>query len=169
MSRHSPRPVSESEVIVRFVFSPLHVTKKGDLKPSLFSQIATNGCSVQRDDVATNDELINFVRSFLLAKSNRAWIGVVSSSCDAIRAISAPTGDNLRAICVYDTGEPHNQAHAEMFQTRHVNQANEADALEVRRSLLAAFGDGSIGNRQTYKQGAIWNSLSPELQARKLK
>ena len=123
---------------------------------------------MQRDDVATDDELIAFVRSFLLAKENRAWIGVVSSSCDSIRAISAPAGKK-RAVCVYDTAESHNQAHAEMFQTRHVSQASEADALEVRRSLFAAFGNGAIGDRQMYKQGAIWNGLSAELQARKPK
>lgn len=166
MSTHSARPVEDSEVISRFVFSPVHVTKKGELKPSLFSQVATNGCSVQRDDVATNDELLNFIRSFLLGKDNRVWIGVVSGICGAVRAISVPAGRNLRAICVYDTAESHNPAHSEMFQTGHVNQADEADALEVRRKLLEAFGNGAIGDRRAYKQGVIWNGLSPELQAR---
>ena len=164
MSAHSPGPVGASESIARFVIDPLHVTRAGNLKPSLFSHVATKGCSVQRDSIASTGELTAFIRSFLEGDQRFIWLGVVAANCDAVRNLLLPDEQaRLRAVCVYDTAERDNPAHAEMCQTRHIQ---EADAIELRRQLFAIFGDGPIIGRQAYKHGAVWNALPQELRDR---
>jgi len=160
MSRYSPRPVTGDERIVRFVFAPIHIGKSG-LKPSLFSHAENKGCSVQRASIATDDELVRFVRTFLEQNVKCIWYGVVSALCSDIRAISAPTEKPRdRAVCVYDTAEAQNRAHAEICQARNFT---EADPIEVRRELLRLFGDGVIIDRQTYRAGGVWNAIPREL------
>lgn len=163
VSRYSPGPVKAGERLVRFIFDPIHTQKKtGKIMPSVFSQVGTDGCSIQRDSVAADDELSTFVRDFLDADDKRAWLGVLSASCDAVRAI-AVQANSPRAVCVYDTGERHNTSHAELF---HAYEIPEADVLEVRRLLFAALGDGALVKPQGYRTGSIWGQLPVALRER---
>lgn len=166
MSAHSPRPVGQSENLARFVFSPLHLTKKGDLNPSFFSHVTTKGCSLQRDSIATEEELREFVQAFLSRDTKRSWKGVVSARCADVRSITpGSSADGVRrAICVYDTAEEGNPAHAEMCSARSIQ---EADAAELRRHLMAAFGDGKILEPGAFRGGAIWNALPESLRVRR--
>jgi hypothetical protein len=141
----------------------MHVVKNtGELKPNFFSHVETKGCSIQRDNIATQEELRTFVEGFYALKDQTVLLGVVSTSCEQVRAILS--SNSLRAVCVYDTALPKNPAHAELFETRHCIE--EADRVEMRRLLLAAFGDGKITKRDSYRGGALWNSLAPHLQRR---
>jgi hypothetical protein len=163
MSEHSPNPVAGKESIARFVFSPLHITKNGKIKPSLFSHVDDQGCSVQRESIATDPEVSAFVRGFLEAASNREWLGVAFAFCRDIRLMPAPDRDKKRAVCLYDTAEPANPAHAEICRARHFE---DADPLELRRELLRLFGDGQIVDRKAYRAGGVWNALSQGLRDR---
>lgn len=165
MSKHSPKPVAASEVISRFVFSPMHLTKKGELNPSFFSHAMSKGCSVQRDSLATDDELVSFTREFLSRKDEYAWVAVAATTSDALRRLEN-TETGKRTVCVYDTAEPNNPAHAEICRTQHIQ---EADAAELRRSLMRAFNDGVPIDRQVYRNGRVWHALPAELQARPIK
>ena len=166
MSVHSPSPVGDAETITRFAFSPVHFKRNGEFKPSLFSHVNTAGCSVQREHIATDAELGEFVRKFLLLNTGLSWKGVVSAKCADVRSITigGPTGKKTaREVCVYDTAEEGNPAHAEICRTRRIQ---EADELELRRQLMAYFGDGKMLERQAYRGGAIWGALPGDLQAR---
>ena len=165
MSQHSSSPVASSEIVVRFVFSPIHRTRKGELNPSFFSHTMTKGCSVQRESVASDDELLTFTRKSLSGREDLAWFGVATATSEALRGLKAP-GTGSRAVCVYDTAEPDNPAHAEMCKTQHIQ---EADAAELRRSLMSVFNDGILVDRQAYRNGRIWNALPAELQVRPIK
>lgn len=165
MSKYSPHPVNGTERIARFVFSPMHVGKNG-LKPSLFTHAEQKGCSVQRVSIANDAELTSFVRQFLDANPALAWFGVVTASCADIRALIAP-GNNpgqLTAVCVYDTAERDNRAHAEICRAR--DYFDESDVLELRHELLQLFQNGSMTVRDLYRAGAVWNALAPALQQR---
>ena len=165
MSKYSPHPVRGSERIARFVFSP-YVRRNGTLIPSLFSHAEQRGCSVQRDSIANNEELTDFVRGSLERRADAAWVGVVSAACADIRALIAP-GDNparLTAVCVYDTAERPNRAHAEICRAR--DYSDESDVLELRRELLRLFESTPMTPRQLYRAGAIWNALPGTLQQR---
>lgn len=166
MSEYSPGTISMSERLARFVFSPMHVDRKtGNIKPSIFSHVHTKGCSIQRDSVAQPDEIDAFITKFLSAADNRIWVGVLLGQCKSVRNIKAAESDQ-RAVCVYDTAEKSNPAHGELCQTQYV--VEEADRLELRRWLFAAFGDGIVVQPAQYRDGAVWISLPQHLKSRKL-
>lgn len=150
MSEFSPGRVAASEQLARFVFSPIHVRKNGKVKPALFSHVCTKGCSVQRDSIATTEEIATFLRRFLDRNSRCTWSGVLLASCADVRGILI-NDSNSRAVCVYDTAERGNPAHAEMCKTHHV--VDEADRLELNKKLLEAFGQATVVVPDRYRDG----------------
>lgn len=157
MSRFSPGPVLADEKLARFLFHPMHFGKKGDLKPSVFSHVHVQGCSVQRDSIATEKEITTFVRDFLNGKADRKWQGVLTGNCLDVRSILAGQ-TKLRAVCVYDTAEPKNPAHGELFQTK--NFVDDGDLNELRNYLFKAFGEGAVISPQDYRDGVILKNVT---------
>ena len=137
----------------------MHVGKNG-IKPNIFTHVATRGCSVQRESRATPLELTSFLVSFLKAGDNRTWYGVLVAKCKDIREIKLKLSTR-RGLCVYDTSERHNPAHAEMFQSH--AWADNGDANEMRALLWAAFNNGIPIPPEEYYSGTIWSAVSSEL------
>lgn len=162
MSRYSPSVVDNSEYISLFVFLPIHKTKNGNALPSIFSHVHLKGRSVQRDNIATETELVDFTHNFLKADIKRVWEGVLLAKCDDIRNIKLDQTLN-RSVCIYDTALESNPAHGEIGQTQHIE---EADQNELRHQLLVAFGNGNIIKPNNYWQGSIWNALPIDIQSR---
>jgi hypothetical protein len=160
VSRHSPGVVGNGESLSRFVFDPIHIDKKGRIKPTLFSHVHNAGCSIQRESIASNVEIKNFVVQFLRGDIRRKWVGVVSGDCGDVRNIVID-GCLGRIVCVLDTGNRDNAAHAEMCKTRH--SVEEADRLELHRKLLLAFGGGQVIQPQVYRNATIHQSLPADL------
>ena len=152
MSKFSPGPVQPEEQLTRFLFHPMHFGRKGELKPSVFSHVQKQGCSVQREDIASEKELTDFVRDFLNGASDREWRGVLVAQCRDVRSISVGQTDR-RAACVYDTAETKNPAHAELFRTSHL--ADDGDQNELRSNLFKAFGNGVAITPEAYRAGGI--------------
>lgn len=160
MSHHSPFTVDDSELVSRFVFSPIHLNRKGELKPSLFTHVESSGCSVQRESIASPAEILDFVSTFLSGDSERKWHGVAQAKCGDIRKINVTNSDK-RNLCVYDTAEINNPAHAEICKTNYI--IDEADKLELKRHIFKAFGNSSIITPDVYRSGNIHQSLPPQL------
>lgn len=164
MSFYSPGVVESSEQLALFIFDPIFkLDKNGKAKPNAFSHIKSKGRSVQRHDIAKNNELISFANNFLTGQNDRVWKGVLLANCDAVRAIKLNDSTN-RFLCVYDTAEKENPAHAEIGQSQYIIE--EADNNELRHELLCAFNNGILTDSTMYKNGAIWNALSIELRQR---
>lgn len=163
MSKHSSGVIENSEMLARFVFSPQQIDKKGRVKPNSFSHVHKQGCSIQRDSVAENVEMLEFVKNFLSGKDDRAWKGVLVCRCDNVRSIMDDKTAH-RAICAYDTADMGNPSHAELCQTQYV--IDEADEAELRFKLFSAFNSSDIITPLKYRGGAIWNSLPQSFQAR---
>jgi hypothetical protein len=164
MSKYSPGPVAAKESLVRMVVNPMFVNKrKPELMPNYFGHAFSQGLSVQRLDKASVAEMVNLVHGFVEAKEDRAWLGYVRAPVEAIRALRWPDKPKDQAFCVYDTAEPDNSAHAEIGLAYVIE---EADQVEFRKLLISAFGNGQIHNRQTLKEGAVWEAVSPEVRAR---
>lgn len=140
------------------------MARNGKPKPSLFSHVATRGCSVQRADQATADEMAGFVTNFLTAQSNGAWLGVVSAQCGRVRKLVIEEKQG-KLFCVYDTAEAQNPSHAEIFQTKYA--VDEGNENEIRRILMDLFHSERPVDPSTYESGAIWKRLSEEHRARK--
>lgn len=138
--------------------------KNGGFLPSVFSHVHTKGCSIQRESVATSEELFNFIKSFLEGKDDRIWVGALTAKCRDIRNITAPSVEEKRAVCAYDTAKKENPAHGELCQTRYVIE--QADQVELRRNLFAAFGEDRLIKPASYRGGSISTQLPPSLQER---
>lgn len=164
MSKFSPKPVDINEVLARFIFSPMHIGKNQQLKPSVFSHVFDKGCSIQREDIADNNEITRFLQTFLNNRDDFRWIGVLTGTAQDVRSIGIGNTGN-RAVCVYDTAEKANTAHAEIFQTQYVIE--DADKVELRANLFQAFGSGLIHNPDKYRSGNVWMSLPQALRDRK--
>ena len=87
-------------------------------------------------------------------------MGVVFAQCQEVRNIMIDDSKR-RMVCVYDTAEPDNPAHAEICQTRHVEDGEEN---ELREKLFVIFGGGKITAPLQYRNGDIWNGLEQPLQ-----
>lgn len=163
MSHHSPGVVADSEILSRFVFSPYQVDKKGKLKAGAFSHVHNNGCSIQRTSIASNDEIVLFVNRFLAKRDDHVWKGYLVADSVSVRRILTQNSMH-RAVCVYDTANAENPSHGEICQTQHV--LDKDDEAELRHDLLMAFGNEVIIQPTQFREGAIWNQLSPQFQAR---
>ena len=163
MSDHSPGVVGDAEKLSRFVFSPFQVGKNGELNSGAFSHVYEKGCSIQRDTIAENDEILLFVNQFLEKRDDLAWKGLLLADCSAVRKILVKNSTR-RAVCVYDTAEEENPAHGELCQTQHV--LDEDDKVELRHDLLMAFGNKAIIPPAQYRDGIIWNGLPSQFQTR---
>jgi hypothetical protein len=162
MSRSSPRPVADGETLARFVFHSVHWHKKTGLKSSLFSQAHKNGCSIQRESLAEDSEIIRFLLSYLAKNSSHTWLGVVTGPCIDVRKITNDVAHGRRTVCVFDTAQRPNPAHAELCQTRYI--INEADENELRAQLLRAFNSKTLIKPTNYRGGRIFQSLPPSIQ-----
>jgi len=163
MSVYSPGVVDSSEKLTRFLFSPLIVDKKGQVKPNAFAHVKTNGCSIQRESLAENQEMHAFLDGFLRKNTKAVWMGVLIADCAKIRSIVIGN-EKKRALCVYDTAEQSNPAHAEICQTEHLKF--EADELELRHALFEAFGNKQILPPSQYREAELMEMLPAELMAR---
>ena len=152
MSTHSKGVVGDDETLARFVFSPLHVRKNGAIKPSLFSHVMNQGCSIQRESLASDRELSTFLENFL-SNPEQTWHGVVVAPCRDVRSIKLSDCPTKRTFCVYDTSERENPAHAEIFQS--LVGVDNGDQNELRAHLLNAFNGGTSIYPTTYRNGSL--------------
>jgi hypothetical protein len=144
------------------VFSPMHVDRKGNVKPNLVEHAFSKGCSIQRGHWANDEELFAFIRDFLEGKDDRAWLGVATGVCADVRRIQVPDSAE-RAFCVYDTALKANPAHGEIGKAR---PFRDEDRLELRKLLMDGFGAGNLIPPSQYRGGAIWNELPIHLKMR---
>lgn len=149
MSIYSPRPISDDEIITRFIFSPVHYSNKnGALKPAAFSHTETKGCSINRESIVKNDILKGFVQNSL-KKAGTQWMGVVQAKVKSLREINI---DGARAYCVYDMADEHNHAHSEIHMAYEIP---EADRAQARAELYKAFNSDNVISPQQYRNGEI--------------
>jgi hypothetical protein len=152
MSKFSPGVIENSEELSRFVFSPVHVNKKGKVKPSLFSHVNNRGCSIQRNSIAKDDEIVEFLKNFLSSDNRFGWLGVLTGDCGKVRKID---NNNNQLICVYDSAEETNPAHGEMCQSNYIIE--DADRLELRAELWKVFGE--LVSPEDYRGGAVLKDI----------
>lgn len=165
VSPHSPGPIEGHELIARFAFVPLHFTKAGAVKPNLFSQVFTDGCSIQRESLATQQELSKWMGDLLRDNSKFIWRGVLTAKCSDLRGINADAKNIGRSVCVYDTALSVNTSHGEIFAAD--STIDEADELEIKAELMKCFDSENLIHPQQYQNGFVWNSLSTEYQERR--
>ena len=151
MSEFSSGPIESTENLARFVFSPLHLTKKGEIKPSLFSHVFNKGCSIQRDSIATNGELGVFIENFLAKDTKFKWEGAVIGKSEDLKKLLIESS-KTRALCLYDTAEKVNISHGEIHKA---SDMDEADEVELRHDLLKVFKSDLKFSPSSYRDGNL--------------
>lgn len=155
MSYDSPYPIYDDERITRFVFIENHLRRdKKSVKPNFFSHADSKGCSIQRESIAEDAELVTFVKKYKEKNPKDNWFGVATGRCQEIRGILTDQGK--RAYCVYDTGYKFNPAHGEICKTHHIE---ETDKAELRRHLMKVFHDGLVIKSDKYRDGKIFSQI----------
>lgn len=79
-------------------------------------------------------------------------MGTLTSDCQSLRDIQL-SDKTSRVVAIYDTAEPENPAHAEIFQTEHVIE--DADRLELRAEIYRRFDNGVLTIPSAYRSGAL--------------
>lgn len=165
MSRFSPGVVAGSERLSRFIFHPMHLDRRGNVKSNFFGYVTNNGCSVQRESLAANAEMSMFVSEFMNKNPKAVWSGIVEAICENVRIVQADD-DLPQGTCVYDTAYEHNSSHAEICASRTLQE--DGDANELRHDLWELFGAGHLGLPESYRDGAVWRNLSADLRDRRI-
>jgi len=119
VSLHSPGRVEDDERVVRLIYSPQHIdpeTRK--VKEFAFDDAMNKGLSVVRHRHADAERIRALANAKVKANQelghhDRKFEGVVEAS--VLRLRSAKTENDERSLCVYDTAEKDNLAHADVI------------------------------------------------------
>ena len=136
-------PVADEERIVRVVLNPRHLTKKGELKPSLFPlSHLKSGLSLMRADHLDQGSMQVHADHIGSTMESQTAKGVVLCLAHEIRADTHPE-HNGRSMCLIDDpiiaseSEPENPAHA-LAVTSLVEE--ETELLRLQQFLAGTFG-----------------------------
>lgn len=105
-SKYSSGIITNEEIVVRQIFSPVHIDEEtGDIKTAAFDDSSNKGLSVNRLAIATAKEIhvlgeTKAVRDRESGKPERLYLGFVETCVQIIRS---DLEDNCRVFAVYDT------------------------------------------------------------------
>lgn len=147
VSRHSPNPVHDDEILLIVAFHPIHIDNdSGEIKNSAIAPVKSVGLSTFRVEHSTIKNIIaTITRKVNLRPAGKTPLslqGILQIRAGDIRGIGA--GRN-RSFCIYDTSLAENIGHAEIFQTRNSSNAVGRMERENLRNLLRFNRVQSIG------------------------
>jgi len=140
VSQYSPGVVEDNEILIRQIYSPIHIDKQtGKILPLAFLDVQDKGMSVNRKIYSSIEELNKKVQYKLRLDEKRGkgkgFEGIIYATCQDVRAIK--TNDNLKAFCVYDTGNRNDISHADICQTI----SSRVEGSRIRSELREIFSD----------------------------
>ena len=116
VSRYSPGPVQDDEVLVRTLFRSQITDQSGRLKPTYFRPEPTSrGFSVDRVSLVGSESLAAAKRTD--ARYN-GYLQFIAARSSDLRA--ATINDGKRLFCIYDSAIADNTAHADICQNVHI-------------------------------------------------
>ncbi|TAE59188.1 MAG: hypothetical protein EAZ87_10515 [Nostocales cyanobacterium] len=143
VSQYSPGRIEDDEILIRQIYSPIHIDQEtGKVNSLAFDDAKDKGMSVNRKTYTSLEELNKKVEYKLKLDQERGkdrdFIGVVYTTCKNVRAIK--TNDNIKAFCVYDTGNKHDISHADICQTI----SSRVEGSKMRFKLRKAFSEKPV-------------------------
>jgi hypothetical protein len=143
VSQFSLGIVDNSEILVRQIYSPIHIDEQ-TRRVNIFAFIDAQdkGMSVNRKTYSSIEELNKKVQYKLKLDEERGkdrnFQGVIYATCHDIRTIN--TNDGLKAFCVYDTGNKNDISHADICQAT----SSRLDGSKMRVKLREIFSEPPI-------------------------
>lgn len=119
VSRYSPGPVQNDEMLVRTFDQPTHY-RDGKILPAAFTDIASRGLSCNRLNYTTVDESLTrsshrVAAANVRSGSDRRTIAYATYSVDYLRDLTCYEGAQCRrALAVYDTAYEVDPSHADI-------------------------------------------------------
>ncbi|MBE9237949.1 hypothetical protein IQ227_18415 [Anabaena aphanizomenioides LEGE 00250] len=143
VSKYSPGIIKNDEILIRQIYAPIHIDQEtGKVNSLAFDDASDKGMSVNRKTYTSLEELNKKVEYKLKLDQERGkdrnFQGVIYTTCENIRSIK--TNDNLKAFCVYDTGNKHDISHADICQTI----SSRVEGSKMRLKLRKAFTEKPI-------------------------
>lgn len=137
VSKHSPGPVGDSEVLVRTLFRDHPIDPDGRLKPAYFRpDPEARGFSVDR-------VLFTGTESLILSKRAdaryRCYLRFIATCTKDVRGLLQ---DGTRLFCVYDSGTVVNKYHADICQNVHIEPGahnRKSRMMEIAWQLRSVF------------------------------
>jgi hypothetical protein len=140
VSPHSPGRVEYDEHLARLIYSPQHIDPEtGKLTEYAFDDALNKGLSTVRRHYADAERIRALANAKVKADRarghhDRKFEGVVEAS--VLRLRSAKTENDERSLCVYDTAEEDNLAHADVIVAI---KGNKVYKKLVRKKLWQIF------------------------------
>ena len=137
VSKHSPGPVDNSEILVRTLFREQPIDPAGHLKPAYFRpEPEARGFSVDR-------VLLMGPKPLMSSKCTDArYSGYLQFIATCAMDVRGLLEGGKRLFCVYDSGTVENRFHADICQNVHVEpgvQNRRALMMEIAWQLRSAF------------------------------
>lgn len=138
--------VQGGEVLIRALYSPVFINKAtGEVDPAAFTDALARGLSVQRLVYIAEDAHLAKIEQKIAddqaaGKPGDGFWRVVTARCGDIQALLRDDGG--RSFCVYDTGKPSDQAHADVCQAFELppeTQGRKVLNKKLRHQLFEAF------------------------------
>jgi hypothetical protein len=143
VSSYSPGVVQDSEILIRQIYSPIHIDEEtGKIKPLAFDDAKDKGMSVNRKNYSSKEQLLQKIENKLKLDQqrgkNRDFPGVIYTNCYKVRRISSNNG--IKAFCVYDTGSKNDYSHADICQAI----SGRLEGSKIRYKLRQVFSEKPI-------------------------
>ncbi|MEA5579125.1 hypothetical protein [Anabaena sp. UHCC 0451] len=143
VSKYSPGIIEDDEILIRQIYSPIHIDQEtGKINSLAFDDAKDKGMSVNRKIYTSLEELNKKVEYKLNLDQqrgkDRSFLGFIYTTCENVRSLK--TNDNLKAFCVYDTGNKHDISHADICQTI----SSRVEGSRMRLKLRRAFSEKPV-------------------------
>lgn len=157
VSDFSPGPVQDDEILIRTLYSPIHVNNQTqEIKPAAFDDVLKRGLSVDRKSHISQRELEIKTRGKIeqdleAGKRRDDFWGVTVADCSNVRSILAE--ERYRSFCIYDTATEDNRAHADICQAFvHLPGTEKRKVLDrsLRARLSQQFSNRVLSATEVY-------------------
>ena len=135
VSKYSPYPVENSEILVSTVTNRNYVASDGKLLSTLFDRRIKNGMSTERKKITTKIDYELRSKKIVEKGVNKVNCGSIALSVAKIRAIKH---NGKRSFGVYDTALKENIPHAEIASTN-TPPPGTTDRSKIRAELRRAL------------------------------
>lgn len=134
-------PVAGEETLVRFIFAPQHVNKKGRPRAAALSSATTIGLSTFREALTADDDLLRVAQDLhtraKAANAQAALIGVLLFPAGLVKSPCEHANDEP-ICCTYDVPHSGVESHADILQ-RVVDWDDQSQTLQ-RQWLFDQIG-----------------------------
>lgn len=118
-SDFSPGVVENEEIILRQIFSPIHVDANGKITPSGLNEAFTHGLSTNRLKYISEFDVVNkgIIKQDMdnqhPDKTDRKFVGIAEFVVSEIRGLTDQTG--IKGLAVFDTALKDDTSHSDVF------------------------------------------------------